>query len=597
MDKFRFSPNPNQAHRIDWRPWGSEAFAKAQEEDKPVLLAVSAVWCYWCHVMDETSYSDPDVCRVINEYYVAVRVDSDHRPDVNARYNIGGWPTTAFLTAHAGLITGATYLPPDQFLAMLMEVQEAYREDRPRMYDHARDLLRIRREQAARVKAGPEITAALVDRAARSVAGAYDPIHGGFGDEPKFPNAPVLAFLAHLARTTGEDFYRAMLVKTLDAMARSGILDGEEGGFFRHSARADWSEAQWEKLLEDNLNLAQVYADAWLLLGHDAYRQVAEGCVDYVLGNLWDPEAQSLRGSQGAHSEYFGLPLAARREAGAPPVDPSCYTSSNAQGVTALLGLSWKLGRPDLETAALDILRTLEPAAAGQPAHVYTGDGPADGPAFLGDWAHLLNALLAAHGHTAAGHHLERAKAVALQMVERFFDERNGGFFDTETPNGTTGEAIGYLQVREKPLGDNLAAALALMKLGRATGNDSYRGLAEATLSAFAETYREHGEFAAAYGQAVDLWLNAPVEISIEGSPEGADTRALAQAAGRLSHPHLDIRPAPADPESPARAHICLGTVCLPPVADPDGLAGAVASVTSADASPFANVFERFPGL
>ncbi len=595
MDNFRFSPNPNQAHQINWHPWGAAPFAKAQAEHKPVLLAISAVWCYWCHVMDETSYSDPDVRQVINEHYVAVRVDSDHRPDINARYNIGGWPTTAFLTGHGGLVTGATYLPPDQFLAMLMEVQRAYQEDRPDMYDHARDLLRLRKEQAAKVKAGPKITPALVDRVARSVAGAYDPVNGGFGEEPKFPNAPVLAFLTHLVRTTGEDFYRAMLTKTLDRMAQGGIFDSEEGGFFRHCAKADWSETQWEKLLEDNLNLAQVYADAWVLQDDDSYRRVAEGCLDYVQANLLDHGASNFRGSQGAHSEYFSLPLSSRRETCPPPADPSCYAASNAQAVSTLLTASCQLGRSNLKAAALEILQTLDNAAqAGTLSHVYTGDGPSDGPAFLGDWAQLLNALLAAHSYTASEHYLERAKSVTIQMVDRFFDEANGGFFDTEAEP----EAIGYLQVREKPLAENLAAAMGLMKLNQATRNSDYRELAEATISGFAETYREHGEFAASYGLAVDLWLNPPVEITIEGPPEGADTLAMLKAAWRLSYPHLDIKPVlSANLEPPALAHICLDNVCLPPVTDPDELAGVFADMVSPKASPFENIFERFPGV
>ena len=595
MDDFRFSPNQNQARLIDWRPWHSSAFQKAQEENKPVLLAISAVWCYWCHVMDETSYSDPDVCRVISEHYVAVRVDSDHRPDVNSRYNIGGWPTTAFLTGHGGLITGATYLPPDQFLAMLLEVREAYQEDRPKMYEHARDLLRLRKEEAAKVKAGPEITSALLTQAARGMAGSYDPSHGGFGTEPKFPNAPALGFLTHLVRTTGEDFYRAMLVKTLDRMAQSSIFDAEEGGFFRYSVREDWSEAQWEKLLEDNLNLAQVYADAWLLLDDDSYRRVADRCVDYVLAHLLDRDIHGLRGSQGAHSNYFGLSLPDRREAGPPPRDPSCYTASNALAVEVLLGLSSKLARPGLVDTALGVLQTLDTGAVnGSLARVFGEARPDQGPAFLGDWAHLLNALLAAHGHTAAGQYLERAESAARQMVDGFFDESNGGFFDTEAD----AEAIGYLQLREKPLGDNLAAALGLMKLHRATGNTDYRGLAEATISGFAETYRRQGEFAPAYGLAVDLWLNSPVEISIEGPPQGRDTMEMLKAAWRLSYPHLEVRLAlPADGEAPAQAHICMDSVCLPPVTYPGELAPAIRGVTSSQAAAFQNVFELFPGL
>ena len=592
---FRFSPNPNQAHRIDWHPWGEDAFAKAQEENKPVLLAISAVWCYWCHVMDETSYSDADVAGFINQYFVAIRVDSDQRPDINARYNVGGWPTTAFLTGHGGFIGGATYLPADQFLAMLAEVQEAYQEDRPRVYEHAQEMLRLRKEQVARVVAGPEIVRSLVDRSARTVAGAYDASNGGFGEEPKFPNTPILSLLIHLIRTTGEDFYRAMLRKTLDQMAESSIWDKEEGGFFRHCAKADWSDVQWEKLLEDNLNLVRVYMDAWHLLDNDSYREVAERTLDYLLDHLIDDGTPAFHGSQGAHSQYFGLPLSARREQPGPPIDPSCYVAGNALAVSLLLDASWMLNRPPLRGLALDILATLDSEAQeARLSHLYNSAEIGEVPAFLVDWAQLLNALLAAHGHTAQESYLERAKSVALEMVDRFVDERNGGFFDTEVDPG----AVGYLQVREKPLADNLIAVQGLLKLNQATKNNDYGPLAEATLSAFVETHRDHGEFTGAYGLLVDLWLNAPVEITIEGTPGDSSTLKMLKAAAALPHPHLEIKPLLVQNFTPpAKAYICLDTVCLPPLSDPSELAESVNSMLSEQASPIENIFQRFPGL
>ena len=596
MHDFRFSPNPNQAHLIDWHPWGEAAFAKAQEENKPVLLAISAVWCYWCHVMDETTYSDPDVSRLVNQHYVAVRVDSDQRPDINARYNVGGWPTTAFLTGHGGFIGGATYLPADQFLAMLMEVQQAYQEDKPQIYDQARELLGRRKEHVGRIKAGPKISETLVDRAARSMAGAYDATNGGFGEEPKFPNAPVLAFLLHLARTTGEDFYRAMLQKTLDRMAESSIFDKEEGGFFRHCAKADWSEAQWEKLLEDNLSLVRIYMEAGLLLENDGFRQVANRTLDYVIEHLFDQGASAFHGSQGAHSEYFGLALASRRQGPCPPVDSSCYTDANAKAVPLLLDASWKLGRHGLESVALSILSNLDTAAQNEHfSHVYNNqEGPSDGLAFLGDWAQLLNALLAAHGHTGKESYLVRATSVANQMIDRFFDQVNGAFFDIQ---GDT-PGVGYLQVREKPLAENLAAALGLLMLHQATRDQDYPQLAEATLSAFVETYREHGEFAAGFGLAVHLWSNTPVEVTIEGPPGDASTLAMLRSAAKLPYPHLQIKPVlAASLEPPARAHICLDTVCLPPVIDPGELEATLDRMVSTQESPLENIFERFPGL
>ena len=595
MHEFRFSPNPNQAHLIDWQPWGEAALTKAQEQNKPVLLAISAVWCYWCHVMDETTYSDPDVSRLINQHYVAIRVDSDQRPDINARYNVGGWPTTAFLTGHGGFIAGATYLPPDQFIAMLMEVQQAYQEDKPGLYDQAKELLSRRKDHVGRVKAGPAISESLVDRAARTMAGAYDAINGGFGEEPKFPNAPVLNFLLHMARTTGEDFYRAMLQKSLDQMSGASVFDGEEGGFFRHCTKADWSEAQWEKLLEDNLSLTQVYTEAGLLLENDGYLNVASRTVDYLLEHLLDRSTSSFRGSQGAHSEYFGLPLASRLDGPRPSVDSYCYADANARAVPILLNASWQLGRPDLKNVAISALAGLDTAAQnGQFSHVYSESGPIGGPAFLGDWSQLLNALLAAHNHTGDSSYLDRATAVAHQMVDHFFDEEHGAFFDVQDDP----TAVGYLQVREKPLAENLAAARGLLTLHQATRNVDYQQLAEATLSAFVETYREYGEFAASFGLAVHLWSNPPVEVAVEGPVSHLTTQAMLRASARLPYPHLLIKPVLAENhEPPARAHICLDTVCLPPVSDPDELEDTLSRMVSNQATPFENIFERLPGL
>lgn len=603
MVNFQFSPNPNQAHQIHWFPWSAGAFAKAQAENKPVLLSLSAVWCYWCHVMDESSYSDPDVVRYINEQFVAIRVDSDRRPDINTRYNVGGWPTTAFLTGHGGLVAGATYLPPDQFLAMLMEVQRAYREQKPELYDRAGDLLRQRREQVGQVAAGGELKKALVDRIARRVAGAYDAFNGGFGVEPKFPGAPVLQFLVHLFRTTGEDFYRVMLEKTLDRMANSEVFDWAEGGFFRYCAKSDWSEAQHEKMLEDNLGLARVYLDAYMVLGKEKYHQVASHTIDYLLGQLFDNRVPGFHGSQGAHSDYFGLPLVSRRERPVPPVDPSFYTNWNTQAVSLLLDASWMLPRPELAQVALGILETIDTMArSDRLSHVY-GDPPGvpacEGgttwgvgePAFLTDWAHLLNALMDAYNHTSQPHYLERARDVASEVVGRFADSRNGGFFDIEEDQ----EALGYLRVREKPLPENAAVAQGLLKLHHATHNDDYQQVAQATLSAYVDAHRDHGEFASSYAVAVHLLLNSPVEIAIEGHLEDAGTRAMLMAAARTHYPHIIIKPLPAfGVETAARAHLCLDTVCLPPISDPDALEGAVANMLSPQVSPFENILERF---
>ncbi len=597
MTSIRFSPNPNQAHCIEWLPWARSTFDRAQAEDKPVLLSVSAAWCYWCHVMDETTYSDPDVQSLLARGFIAVRVDNDHRPDINARYNVGGWPTTAFLTPHGGLIGGATYLPPDQFMAMLMELEGAYRDEKPQLYEQSRDLLRRRRDHARRVTAGAEVESSLTDRVSRIVAGAYDAINGGFGNEPKFTNPAILRTVLHLYRTTGEEFYAAMIRKSLDNMVDSPMFDGVDGGFFRYSATADWYGPQREKMLEDNAQLARIYLDASIILkpAHpelaEGYRSAAGRTFDYLLNHLYDTESGGFHGSQGAHSDYFALNPESRAASVPPPCDPFCYSGPTAMTAATLLDASWKLGRPELGRIGLDVVQRIDRMAeSGRFSHVYSESGDGDPPALLSDWSGLLTGLMQAHASTAEPRYLDRAVQVAAVMVDRFFDEQDGGFFDIEADD----EAVGHLQVREKQMTENMTAVQGLLRLYQSTRNEDYRQLCEATLGAFAGVFREQGEFAAEFGLTVDLFSNPMVEVTVEGSPEDPTCRELLYAALRLSDPNLEIKTVSAG--GAALAHLCLDTLCLPPVSTPAALAEAAAGIDNQPASPFQDILRIFPG-
>ena len=590
MTSIRFSPNPNQAHCIEWLPWAQSTFKRAQTEDKPVLLSVTAPWCYWCHVMDETTYSDPDVQSVLARGFIAVRVDNDHRPDINARYNVGGWPTTAFLTPHGGLVGGATYLPPDQFLAMLVELEAAYKADKPRLYEQSRDLLQQRRIQARRAVAGAEVESTLVDRVSRIVAGAYDAINGGFGGDLKFANPAILRFVLHLYRTTGEEFYSAMLRKTLDSMADSPMFDGIDGGFFRYSSNPDWSEPQREKMLEDNVQFARLYLDASIVLFNPRFRDIAERTFDYVADHLYDAVRRGFHGSQGAHSDYFAFGREQRAAHVPPPIDPSCYTGPGAAASAVLLDASWKLGRPNLGRIGLDVLeRVDEMARSSGFGHVYT-DEISGTPALLADWAGLLAGLIQAHASTAEPRYLDRAVEIGSILVDRFFDENGGGFFDIEADEN----AIGHLQVREKPMPENMSTVQALLRLYQTTRNEDYRQLCEGTLSAFAGVFREQGEFSADFGLAVNSYSNPMVEVTVEGNPEDPECRDLLEAAFRLDSPNLEIKTVTA--RGAALAHLCLDTLCLPPVSTAAALAEAAAGIDNQPASPFQDILRIFPG-
>ena len=447
LSEFSFSPKPNQAHIINWQSWGPDPFSRAQEENKPVLLSISATWCYWCHVMDESTYSDPEVQELLNEYFVTIRVDNDHRPDINSRYNVGGWPTTAFLTAHGGLVGGATYLPPEQLISMISEFAEAYSNDKRTLYTQARDLHNNRKTHSQRSAASAALEESIVDRISRIVAGAYDALNGGFGTEPKFPNASIIRFLNHLYRTSGEDFYATMLTKTLNCMTDGQVSDSVDGGFFRHCGEATWEQPQYEKMLEDNFALAREFLDSGIILERFDYQETAKNTFKYLMEQMYDPATPGFRGSQGAHSDYYAMSPGERTEHTVPMPDYFCYANGNGLAVTVLLDAAWKLGEPSFQETALTILDKLDSMEmSGSLTHVFSTDGQSNAPALFTDYAWLLTALLQAHGNTANEVYLQRSVAIAQQMVDRFFDQDGGGFFDIQEEP----EAIGHLQIREK---------------------------------------------------------------------------------------------------------------------------------------------------
>lgn len=581
---------------IRWSHWSAEPFDRAQQQDKPVLLSITAVWCYWCHVMEETTYADGEVASFINEHFVPVLVDNDHRPEVNARYNVGGWPTTAFLTPHGGYIAGATYLPPDQMLAMLMEVLRAYEEDKSGIYDQSVQLHRQRQEYVGQVAAGSEVGHRLVDIIARRMAGAYDARNGGFGEEPKFPSASILRLFLHLLRVTGEDYYAAILRKSLDGMVDGELYDWVDGGFFRFCVQGDWTEAQHEKMLEDNIQLARVFLDAGVLLDEPRYTRIAASTLDFLTETLLDKQSGGFRGSQGAHSDYFGIPEGARKISAAPVPDQFVYTSWTCQAISLMLEASWKLPRPELASVAFDLLdRLMGRAETRRLAHALDAEGSPSlqlqpDRDLLCDWAAWFNALMDAHDCAPeAPQYLQAAIEAAKLLDERFYDRARGAYFDIQADP----DAVGYLRLREKPLPENVQVAEALLKLHHATGESSYQLRADNTLSAYAEANRDFGEHAAAYAVAVDRFLHPPVEITVEGPMGHTDTHSLAVAASKVSHPHVIIKPVNTDGEG-ALAHVCVETLCFPPVSRPEEIAVSVEEALNGPQPTTGNIFQNF---
>ena len=272
---FRFSPRPNRAAQIQWREWSDAAFQEAADTGKPVLLSISAVWCHWCHVMDETSYSNEENIEAINRGFIPIRVDNDRRPDINARYNQGGWPTTAFLTAEGEILAGTTYLPADRLGSVLQQVSDYYSGSREEIAEKVAQV-RARRQAAASRELpdqGPD--AEVVTFALDAINQAYDETYGGLGNEPKFPQPETTNLLLdqYVLHKDLPTLHRA--TNTLDQMRARGIWDKVEGGFFRYSTTKDWEIPHYEKMLEGEAGLLGNYLYAYRVTGDESYARPA----------------------------------------------------------------------------------------------------------------------------------------------------------------------------------------------------------------------------------------------------------------------------------------------------------------------------------
>ncbi|SFR73294.1 hypothetical protein SAMN05428970_1527 [Agromyces sp. CF514] len=266
---------------VDWYPWGEEAFAAARERDVPVLVSIGYATCHWCHVMARESFSDPAVAAYLNEHFVAIKVDREEHPDVDASYLAAasafmkqlGWPLTALATPEGRTFYAGTYFPPrtvqgvPAFMDVLVAVTDAWRERRAELDETAGAVSEALAAASVAQTRGDLPGAVELAAAVALLEADEDPVHGGFGGAPKFPVAPVLAFLCEpglagsaTAAASGAAG-RALAERTMLAMGRSPLRDPVEGGFFRYATRADWSEPHYERMLTDNAQLLRVLAE------------------------------------------------------------------------------------------------------------------------------------------------------------------------------------------------------------------------------------------------------------------------------------------------------------------------------------------------
>ncbi|MGA2908025.1 MAG: thioredoxin domain-containing protein [Terracidiphilus sp.] len=299
---------------VRWHAWGEAAFAQAQAENKPILLDIGAVWCHWCHVMDRESYEDGEIAALINDLFVAVKVDRDERPDVDARYQAavsaisgqGGWPLTAFLTPDGRPYFGGTYIPRDDRYGrpgmgrVLLAMAQVWRERRDEALETAGSVMAAIEHNESFSGRNGELNLALVDKIAASILAQFDPRNGGFGSQPKFPHPAALDLLLEVAINRSNNRAREAFTATLEKMARGGVYDQLAGGFHRYSVDERWVVPHFEKMIYDNTELLRNYVHGYQSFVREDFLLIAREIVAWLDATMTDRERGGFYGSQDA---------------------------------------------------------------------------------------------------------------------------------------------------------------------------------------------------------------------------------------------------------------------------------------------------------
>lgn len=443
---------------VRWQEWGKST--------KPILLYISASWCHWCHNMEKYVYHDTGIVKTIHEKFTPVRVDTDKRPDINRRYNMGGWPTNCILTPQGDLALGATYVPPEKMLTFLAQGLRRCEEGVPKT--KPKDEEPSGKEEKLRKKVLEELKQ------------AFDKKYGGFGTEPKFPRQDALIFLLQQRETEA----KKMALKTLDEMSRSQLWD-KEGGFFRYAVQQDWTTPHYEKMLEDNMQLALIYARAYKKTKKVKYLETAKKTVKFCMDRL-QLEGRWF-GSQAADEEYCKLPPKKRERP--PAVDRTTYTPAQASAICTLAEMSTTLRNKKYLDKAKESYQFLQRLKTGKLyCHYY--DSEAKKPELATDQISAIEASISLYKAAKDKTYLEEAEKTAKAAQKAFCKK---GIYDIRT------KGIGLMKQRYLDLQENSRWAIAMQELFNLTGNRTYKKLAEEARAATGAKARTAGTFASLY--------------------------------------------------------------------------------------------------
>ncbi len=601
------------ANPVHWQPWGPAALAHAKATGKPILLSVGYAACHWCHVMAHESFEDAKAAGVMNELFVNIKVDREERPDIDSIYQNalallgeqGGWPLTMFLTPGGEPFWGGTYFPPaarwgrPAFTDLLRNVARVFHGDKATIDKNRTQLLDGLGRISAREAEGevPEITPDLLNGAARALLREVDPVEGGIGGAPKFPQPYNLMLLWRAYLRTGGAMFRDAVTLSLDRMSQGGIYDHLGGGYARYSTDARWLVPHFEKMLYDNAQLLDLLNHVHAETGSPLYEARIRETVGWVLRemiaegggfastqdadsegeegrfyvwtraeieDLLGPDAaafmhaydvsaegnweghvilnRSARPVLGSAAEEARLAaarallFAARDRRVKPGWDDKVLADWNGMMIAALADLAARFSEGSWLAAA-------EAAFAFVRGRMQTGErlrhafraGKLSADGFLDDHAHMARAALALHEATGASGYLERAEAWTAALDRHFWDGGRGGYFFTADDAEALIVRVRHAHDNAVPAGNGVMLGV-LARLHALTGNRAYAQRAEAILRAFApEIGRNSFPYGTLLGSAETLFR--PVQVAIIGDRGSAATAALLAACRSVSCP------------------------------------------------------------
>ena len=560
--------------RIAWQPWSGDVFERARREKKLVLLDLEAVWCHWCHVMEETTYRDPAVVRLVGERYLAVKVDQDSRPDLANRYEDYGWPATiVFRADEVELAKRSGYIPPVPMAAML----QAFVDD-PTPGPSALGTARVV------VSASSSIDADLRGELEGLNTAQFDRARGGWGFTNKWLDPPSVEY-ALLRRAEGVSDADRMARQTLDAAL--ALVDPVWGGVYQYSTGGVWTEPHFEKIMSFQAEDLRIWALAHATYGEPKYRDAAQGIHRFLASFLTGPDGAFLTSMdadlvQGEHSAgYFALDDAGRRKLGLPRIDAHVYARENGWAIRGLAGLyAWtgdESALAEAKRAAEWIVahRTIGGGGGGEGGDgggFRHGDADAAGP-YLGDTLAMGQAALALYETTAERPWLERAEAAAA-FLDRTFRAEDAGFV---TAKGSP-----------RNRGENVEVARFANLLHRYSGKPGHEAIAKSAMRFLSTPEIAKKPFASAVLLADRELSSEPLHVVVVGTKSDARARALFRAALALPTSYRRIEswdpaegPLPnADVEYPVlekpAAFACASQRCSRPAYEPADVANRV---------------------